>query len=81
LGAEVPLERFADRQRLAAGNIEATAGEMVGLVQGEGKGTGDDRHPGRENPAPSPAQHSRKSIHSIAHWLVGQPFAPGALGL
>ena len=45
------LQRFADRLRLAAGDVEAAAGEVIGLVRGERQG--DERRSATQAPRPS----------------------------
>ena len=70
LGAEVLLQRFADRHRLAAGNVEAAAGQVFGLVRGEGQRADDDRDPdGRATQRRRrPSAPASRSSHRASGW-------------
>ena len=74
--AEVALQCVADRLRLAAGNVEAAAGQVFGLARGERQSEDNDDDPARENPAATTPQNTGKLDHELPHWLDGQPFGP-----
>ena len=74
LVAEVVLERVADRLRLAARDVEAAPGQVVGLVRGDRQASDDDRDPSRQDPAAAAPQETGKSDHEVTHWLDSQPF-------
>ena len=74
LGAEVVLERVADRLRLAAGDVEAAAGQVIGLVRGDRQRRQQGSRARQQDPAPPAAQEACELDHQVAHWLVGQPF-------
>ena len=48
---EFLFEYFADGLRLTAGDVEASAGEVVGLFRGERQREDEDQDPGAQHPA------------------------------
>ncbi len=51
--AEFVFDRSIDGRRLAAGDVEAAAREVIGLMRGDRQSDDEDHHPGGQHPAPT----------------------------
>ena len=80
--AREAVERAGDLRRLRAGDVEAAAGEVLGLAGGERDGRDEDGGPGDQDEAPAAAEQAVEAQHGGLHrgtpgrlgWLASQRY-------